>query len=299
MEVFDNKQIVFFRNKKLAFSGHESFQCRSLWLKKGYDFVKANRSFNDEDAVVELGVGKNMVNAIRFWMKAFNLLTLQDTLTTLADKLLADDGWDPFLEDEGTLWLLHYHLVTAARASAYDLIINELRRDRVEFTKNNFLSFVKRKAEVSQTSVNDGTVISDFGVFVKMYIRSESQAKDREESFSGLLTELELMRTFSRNKEDHYVIENSEKRDLPYEIVLYGILRSGQFAQSVNFNTLLTEPDQVGSVFALNASGLYAKLESIVSENPDIIFSDQAGVRELSFKSKPDPYTVLAQYYGK
>lgn len=56
---------------KYTFSGHETFQCRHLWLKKGYDFVKANRSFNDEDAVLILGVGKNMVNSIRFWMKAF------------------------------------------------------------------------------------------------------------------------------------------------------------------------------------------------------------------------------------
>ncbi|MDX9931639.1 MAG: DUF4007 family protein, partial [Bacteroidales bacterium] len=25
---------------KYTFSGHDSFQCRQLWLKKGYDFVK-------------------------------------------------------------------------------------------------------------------------------------------------------------------------------------------------------------------------------------------------------------------
>ncbi len=24
---------------KYTFSGHESFQCKSLWLKKGFDFV--------------------------------------------------------------------------------------------------------------------------------------------------------------------------------------------------------------------------------------------------------------------
>ena len=299
MEVFDSKQLVFYRNKKLAFSGHESFQCRNLWLKKGYDFVKAGRSFNDEDAVVELGVGKNMVNAIRFWMKAFNLLTPTDVLTPLANKLLPDDGWDPYLEDEATLWLLHYHLVTTARASTYDLLFNELRRDRVEFTKHNFYTFVKRKAEIDRTPINEGTVLSDFVVFVKMYIRSDSLVKDREEGFSGLLTELDLVKSFTRNKEEYYIIENTERRDLPHEVVLYAILTSGQFDKSVNFNTLLTEPDHAGSVFALNATGLYAKLESIVSDNANIIFSDQAGIRELSFKSKPEPFSVLAQYYGK
>lgn len=42
--------------RKLSFSGHESFQCRSLWLKKGYDFANAGYSFNDESAVVEFDV---------------------------------------------------------------------------------------------------------------------------------------------------------------------------------------------------------------------------------------------------
>ncbi|MFM7585473.1 MAG: DUF4007 family protein, partial [Bacteroidota bacterium] len=46
------------------FSGHDSFQCRHLWLKKGFDFVKEKRSFMDPDSVVRLGVGKNMVSSI-------------------------------------------------------------------------------------------------------------------------------------------------------------------------------------------------------------------------------------------
>lgn len=56
---------------RYSFSGHESFYCKSLWLKKGYDFLTEGRSFLDEDAVVRLGVGKNMVTSIRYWLKAF------------------------------------------------------------------------------------------------------------------------------------------------------------------------------------------------------------------------------------
>ncbi|ASB51105.1 hypothetical protein CDL62_08435 [Alkalitalea saponilacus] len=45
---------------KYTFSGHDSFQCRQLWLKKGFDYVLGNRMFTDDDAVVKLGVGKNV-----------------------------------------------------------------------------------------------------------------------------------------------------------------------------------------------------------------------------------------------
>jgi hypothetical protein len=63
---------------KYTFSGHDSFQCRQLWLKKGYDYVQEGKNFNDEDAVVQLGVGKNMVSSIRFWLKAFNIIDNKD-----------------------------------------------------------------------------------------------------------------------------------------------------------------------------------------------------------------------------
>jgi hypothetical protein len=63
--ILENTEIT-----KYTFSGHDSFQCRQLWLKKGYDFVREGKDFNDEDAVVKLGVGKNMVSSIRFWLKA-------------------------------------------------------------------------------------------------------------------------------------------------------------------------------------------------------------------------------------
>lgn len=62
--------MLAFVSARLSFSGHESFQCRSLWLKKGYDFVNTGHSFTDEYGVVELGVGKNMFNVIRYWMLA-------------------------------------------------------------------------------------------------------------------------------------------------------------------------------------------------------------------------------------
>ncbi len=60
-------------NNKYTFSGHESFPCKTLWLKKGYDFVKAEKDFNAPEAVVDLGVGKNMVAVVRYWQKAFGL----------------------------------------------------------------------------------------------------------------------------------------------------------------------------------------------------------------------------------
>lgn len=284
---------------KPTFSGHESFQCRHLWLKKGFDFIKSGRSFNDDDAVVYLGVGKNMVSSIRFWMKAFNLISIDDNLTELACMLLADDGYDPYIEDEGSLWLLHYNLVKRRYAYTYSIVFNELRREKIEFTKENFITYVRRKAEMDKAiQFNEKTLSEDFSVFTKMYLRSEIHIKDKEESFSGLLTELDLLKYFSKGKEDIFIIENSEREEIPDDIILYAILDNESFDASLNLNSIELNPNSVGTVFALNRSGLTSKIKSIVQKYNYITYNDHAGIKELQFKNKPTAISILDKYYG-
>lgn len=286
-------------NQKFTFSGHETFQCRHLWLKKGYDFVKRKKSFNDEDAVVTLGVGKNMVSSIRFWMKAFGLLTSDDKLTDFAHNILADDGYDPYIEDEGTLWLLHYQLVKKGLASTYSIVFNELRREKVEFTKENFIAYVKRKSETEKSfSINEKTLTEDFSVLTKMYLRSDAQSKDKEESFSGLLTELNLLKSYSKGKEEIFVIENSERSEIPDEILLYTILDNESFDSSINLNSIEMNPNSAGTVFAMNRTGLLSKIENLTQKYNYIVYNDQAGIKELQFKKKPNASTILEKYYA-
>ena len=54
------------------FSGHESFPCRYAWLPKAFAAIAEDPlAFADEEkAMIRLGVGKNMVRSIRFWMQA-------------------------------------------------------------------------------------------------------------------------------------------------------------------------------------------------------------------------------------
>jgi uncharacterized protein DUF4007 len=285
--------------KKFVFSGHESFQCRQLWLKKGYDFLKSGKSFNDEDAVVALGVGKNMVASIRFWMKAFNLTNQEDKLTAFADKLLADDGYDPYLEDEASLWLLHYYLVSKGHSSTYSIVFNELRKEKIEFTRENFVAYVKRKAETDKSIVaSENTLAEDFSVLSKMYISTEEQNKDKEDNFSGLLTELDLIKSFGKGKTDFFIIENNERAEIPDEVILYAILDNPAFDLSVNFNSIEQDYNGICSVFAINRPGILSKMESIASKYTYVTFNDQAGIKELQFKRKPSPFLILDKYYA-
>ena len=53
---------------RVSFSGHETFSFRYSWLKKAVDATDADpHAFEAADAIVKLGVGKNMVSSIRHW----------------------------------------------------------------------------------------------------------------------------------------------------------------------------------------------------------------------------------------
>jgi hypothetical protein len=293
--ILENTEIT-----KYTFSGHDSFQCRQLWLKKGYDYVQEGKNFNDEDAVVKLGVGKNMVSSIRFWLKAFNVIDNKDIPTEFGKRLFDDDnGYDPFLEDEASLWLLHYQLVKNGFASIYSIIFNEFRKEKLFFNKETFVNYVKRIGESNpDLNFNENTVAKDFIVFANLY-KNDPESKDVEDSFSGILSEIELLKTTGKGKEEQFYIENTERDNLPEAVVLYAVLDNPNYGNSISLNSLEFDLNSPGSVFALNRSGLMNKISDIVDAFKDITFTDQAGIKELQFKNKADAYKILDSYYGK
>ncbi len=283
---------------KLQFSGHETFACRHYWLKRGYDFVANEGSFRDPDAVVDLGVGKNMVTAIHYWLKAFDMIDESGDLTDLANRIFKDNGWDPFLEDDGTLWLLHYQLNKKKFASIYNIVFNELRKQRPEFTRKHLYSLVDKK----QGKFTTGTLKNDFSVFSRTYLNDSST--EVEDGYSGLLADLNLLMELKESKEKGnscYTIEYRERPEIPSHIIFYAILDNKQYGNSISFENLFSDPEGIASTFALNRDGLAEQLSSIAKFfKKNVVFNNDPLVREFQFKGKkPDALSILRDYYGR
>lgn len=290
---------------KLSFSGHDSFSCKQFWLKKGYDFVSEKKSFNSDNAVVELGVGKNMVNSIRYWCKSFNIIDEKDdTPTELGNFIFSDAGSDPYLEDIGTLWLLHYNLIKKNKASLYSLVFNEFRKERIDFTKEHLKSFIERKCK-EDTSINyvDKTVTTDINVFFRNYASPDRKSKiDVEDVFSNIFLDLELIQEYKKiavdDKIEDWIRIGSEKRDnLPSDIVLHVILDNYNDDKTISFQQLLTGENSPGSVFALNAEELYNHLIKISNKYAGVVYSETAGNRTLQLKEQHNKWEILNEYY--
>lgn len=298
---------------KYRFSGHDTFVVRSYWPKKGFDFIVNHGNFNSEDAVVELGVGKNMVSSIHFWLKALGLVDETTGQPSKIAKILLNDldGHDPFLEDIGSIWLLHYLLVSKDYSSIYSLIFNELRKERSTFNKSQLLGFIKRKCiENNDNSFNPSTVEKDFSVFNRLYkkIDFKTVTKDFEDEISSLFLGLDLVTSSTNeyaiegiNKHERvewYSINGEFRSSLPAEIVFFAILENFPDSKNISFKRLEVDPNSPGMVFLLNRDSLYKKLKEIESKYPGILLSETAGNIVLVLNEEFDKWEILNNYYA-
>lgn len=284
--------------KKFSFSGHETFACKIYWLKKGYDFILSGKKFTDEDAVVELGVGKNMVTSIRFWLKAFGIVDDNDETTQLADYLFGDQGVDLYLEDPLSLWLLHYQLIKQEKASIYSLVFNFFRRERAEFTREQLKKFLKRKIEENKGTFSEKTLDSDIKVLLNNYL--PGNVNEVEEGFINILQELGLITSLKRHDDndhlvDWYRFDTSPKQDLPIEALLYVALDNTDYGSSISLSSLANDPTSLGNVFLLTEATLAQRLQEIPSSYG--VYTETAGNPVLQLKEGLDSMQLLRNYY--
>ena len=285
------------KNKKYTFSGHESFSCKSLWLKKGYDFVVAGNDFNSPEAVIGLGVGKNMVTSIRFWLKAFGIIE-NDTITWFGDYLFDENkGKDKYLEDIATLWLLHFNLVFSEEATLYKMFFCGVQRERTHFEREQVLTYVKlRMVEANKmTQFNANTVKKDIGVLLQNYALPRKAQSN--EDFSSLLIDLDLIRQSSEGK--GYYFNVNGKRKVTKEIFLYGLLK---LKEQEGDNTIPFDiiQEKVGLVFCMQDFDTIEMLKQLASDySLYFAYSDVAGIKQVQFTKDLDVKQVLDNYYGK
>jgi hypothetical protein len=191
----------------MRFSGHESFACRYAWLPKAYRELTADpNAFADEElAMVRLGVGKNMVRSIRFWVEVMGVAapaggrTLQPT--SFGQAVLAEDGFDPFLEDARTLWLLHWNVATRDDALfAWQFLL--YRWPFGDLTRSEALAALAREASGLSASHSEVTLGIQLDVFLHTYIPMRTAKGGLEQSLDSPLAELELFHQVGERRAD-------------------------------------------------------------------------------------------------
>ena len=297
----------------LRFSGHDTFHCREQWLLKGLELIdnKSDKlgfeggvsNFKENAAIPELGVGKNMVRSILHWMKAFNVIDdNQNEIGDLTNILFKGLELDPYLENEGSLWLMQYYLCSTGYASIFPSIFRDYFSDKasLEFSETQIKSFLHREIEKNnQKSVTDKTLNSDFKVFIKTYVSPKKNIKTVEDDFNTPLLALNLISNTNRRNENNefvYRINRNTHSSLTPEIFGYCLLKEFHNDSAVNFDKIRLT---IASYLCLSNEGLELIIDNLCSAYSQFIYKDDAGVRQIQIKDTSENFKInlLKKHY--
>jgi len=294
-----------------SFAGHGTFAVRSAWLKKGLDAIAANTDvpgsiFNRPQALSALGVGKNMVAAIRYWLLATRMAQeggkgRELAATDLGRSLFADDGFDPYLEDEATLWLLHWQLAGPLTPSFTWAFAFSCVREG-EFGREALVQAILNATHSLPKPPAKETVDRDVGCLIQSY-SSQSSALS-EDGLDCPLRALGLIRPQGRG---HFRFQIEAKPGLPLEIFTYALARFWSWkrpdSRTLSAWDICYAEGSPGLVFKLDENSVLAYLDGASDATGGRIrFEDTAQTRQVVLDEAAHdfrPASLLQDFYAR
>lgn len=296
----------------LTFAKHETFHIREGWLFKGMAIISEavqvgtpSNLFLEKDAPERLGMGRNMVRSLRYWMEATGLVVEQyegrsvPRLTEFGELVWR---YDPYLENEGTLWLIHYYLsCNRTDATSWYWFFNHFAS--VSFDDNqavealqNWVVTVEPDRRVAKSSLK-----KDVACLLRTYL-PDDKGNNPENLLESPLARLGVLAQFGEGTQKRYHWQNVDANRLHPLILLY-VLVDRQRQQrpaiyEVRLSQVLQEPMNVGRVFNLTTAILTDLIAALNKEHPDLAirFIRTAGLDQLTLP-QVECSEILTRYY--
>ncbi len=258
----------------MKFRGHETFFIRKGWLYKGMSNVVLEPGVFQGAAgnpMDVLGIGANMVKALRYWLIATRMTAepragkKNQTLTELGQIIYNND---PYMEEIGSIWLVHYMLANNEdEATAWYIFFNEF--NKTEFTVDDFHSAIVKYIRMIEGAniPSDRAIEDDFNCIMNTYVsRSKlNPAKVHPESnIDCPLGELGLVDVV--DKRNGIYKKTSPKADMIPELVLLAAIIDKAQENQIRISSLQNDKGYIGKVFNMDSitliNALY-KLETL------------------------------------
>lgn len=289
----------------LRFRAHDTFYIRRGWLNKGLKHVDANPEVflgsDGNNPMDVLGIGSNMVKALRYWMQAVSL-TFEPSKGKKIQKL-TDLGHlvfnhDKYLEESGTLWLLHYKLASNKEiATSWYYFFNEFKPN--EFSRDDFVSGIKSfilaesTEEVSERSLDD-----DFSCLINTYVPKVKMHPEKihpENNMECPLSELGLIDIV--NKKQKVYRKAIPQVELIHPLIFLSIIidqASGR--KEIKISSLLNDRNNVGRIFNLDPISLSILLQKLELAD-HLKINRTAGLDVILLKSEMTFLDCINEYY--
>lgn len=243
----------------MKFRAHDTFFIRKGWLYKGMkNVVQDSAVFMGENGnpMDILGIGANMVKSLRYWLQAVGLTAEPSTgrrfqtLTPLGELIYENDK---YIEEIGTLWLLHYKLATNKdNATAWYYFFNEFNRN--EFSHDDFVKQLNTYIMLNAAGVSERSLDDDFTCLMNTYVprtKSNPGKVHPENNIDCPFGELSLIDI--TDKKAKTFRKSIPKLDSIHPlIVLSVIIDQAQGETEIKISSLQNDKLNIGKVFNLD-----------------------------------------------
>ncbi|EFL89437.1 conserved hypothetical protein [Ahrensia sp. R2A130] len=297
------------------FSGHETFPLRRLWLRKAYEAVReaegtdASEVFDKDAGIIRFGVGKNMVFAIRHWARICRVIE-EDAqghckIGPVGNLLFhSETGVDPYLENIASTWLLHWIIASdSENATTWYYAFNHLNAGT--FDRETIASPLRDLClELSRSRASAATIKRDVEVFVRSYV-SRIAGSSVDDQVETVLSELNLVREVAGKA---FEFRRGPKPSLPDGVFAYALhdfwsrkeRLTASAVSSISVEEIAFEPGSPGRIFKMNEDAVIDRLVHIDrTTSKAFVWSDTAGVRNVSKRDKIDPYEQLRSSFSR
>lgn len=284
---------------------HETFTPRYGWLKKGYTAaINDPAIFKAPDSIERLGVGKNMVSSMRFWCQAFKLLESDRNAlmspTFLGDRLLSNNGWDPYLEDIASLWILHWQLfIPRLDAVNWSFTFNKCNLPSFALWQLGELLVQTAGKYPRFAPMSENTFERDASCLIRMYAED---SWTRESEIDCPFTQLGLIHKAEETNE--YAFDNTYKASLPALIFaaacfsfINNYAASGQ--KTISLHRLAFDFNSPGVAFRVPESAVGSYLSAAAEKMDGFDLIDSLGSIQVYWEVEPVElyWSALEKYY--
>lgn len=287
----------------MRFRAHETFFIRKGWLSKGMRQVLRNADVfidKNEYPTDVLGIGTNMVKSLRFWLQAVGLTVeprsgkRPQSLTDLGKIIYKND---PYIEEIGTLQLLHYKLVNNHdSATSWYYFFNEF--NMIEFTREDFVQALQNYAIMNGESVAVRSSEDDFNCIVSTYLpryKVNPDKVDPENNIECPFAEMGLIDILNKNNKSYKKTSMNPNTFNPW-VVLAIIMDKADGAKEITLNELLTGKGNIGKAFNLDAISMLDILHN-VEKTGEIKIIRTAGLDVVSLHNNYTFLECVSKYY--
>lgn len=294
------------------FGGHQTFPLRITWLPKAAIGLSEGRDVLGDilEGVVALGLGKNMVEALRCWADAYGVAERTGhgwRLTADGEAIFGSQGFDRYLEDPQTLWWLHWKISTQkdGRFFAWELAFN--RWIEPSFTASAMLAAYSKEAQRSGRSLSEVSLKQHFDVWLRTYC-APRVSRGGEDSLDSPLAMLGLIRPIGEleevgRREPVYGFDTGPKRAIGQALFSYCLMDwwdariAGE--ETVPFSEAANGPGSPGRIFRMPEAEVRTRLAALSRAGGEIELVESLNQQQLRRRQAfPQPDARLAAIFA-